>query len=214
MFEPYAARSHEKMTEVLLDDKAIGPAIHYYMIRGGFDKKNITVWESGTIGNNENNIISGKEFIKAYGHYHITDFKETYWVIEGEGILILQQREKDSNGNYINDEVCGYTAIKVKKGDTVTIPPFAGHLMINTGKTWLVTSDDSPVAIKGDSVSMPKHADYEAVKKMKGFGYYVVANDVGGFEFVKNSKYIKLPDVLVTDAIGFAESQASICAEK
>ena len=45
----YAPRTHEKMTEVLMDPKGVGPAIHYYMIRGGVDQKNVTVWEPGTI---------------------------------------------------------------------------------------------------------------------------------------------------------------------
>jgi oxalate decarboxylase/phosphoglucose isomerase-like protein (cupin superfamily) len=66
-------------------------------------------------------------------------------------------------------------AIKVKAGDMYSIPPFAGHLMINTGSTWLVTSDDSPVYFD-DSPGKPKHADYEPVKKMHGFAYYVVDN--------------------------------------
>ena len=41
----YASRTHEKMQEVLMDPAGKGPAIHYYMIRGGVDQKNITVWE-------------------------------------------------------------------------------------------------------------------------------------------------------------------------
>ncbi len=55
----YAARTHEKMRGVLMDPDGKGPAIHYYMIRGGVEHKNITVWEPGT--------ISG-ENIKTYGH--------------------------------------------------------------------------------------------------------------------------------------------------
>ena len=38
----YAARTHEKMQEVLMDPNGVGPAIHYYMIRGGKEQKNIT----------------------------------------------------------------------------------------------------------------------------------------------------------------------------
>ena len=37
------------------------------MIRGGTDKRNITVWEPGTVGG---------EYIKAYGHYHVGDLNE------------------------------------------------------------------------------------------------------------------------------------------
>ena len=62
MLKPFAERTHEKMKEVLLHPDAVGPEIHYYMIRGGKIKKNITVWETGTVGG---------EYIKTYGHYHV-----------------------------------------------------------------------------------------------------------------------------------------------
>ena len=54
------------------------------------------------------------------------------------------------------------------------MPPGFGHLIVNTGNTWMVMVDDSPVEGVQDSASMPGHADYEAVKKMRGFAYYVV----------------------------------------
>ncbi len=50
MKERYAERTHEKMKEVLMEPEAEGPAIHYYMIRGGSEKTNITIWEKGTVG--------------------------------------------------------------------------------------------------------------------------------------------------------------------
>ena len=188
MIQPYAARTHEKMKEVLMDPQASGPEIHYYMIRGGSEKKNITVWENGTVGG---------EYIKAYGHYHIVDFKEIYWIIEGEGILLLQVRQKDENGKDIDDKIGSFKALRVKAGDRIEVPSFTGHLLVNTGKTWLVTSDDSPVNLD-DSASMPAHADYEAVKKMKGFAYYVVEKD-GSPALVKNSNYSFVPEASITD---------------
>ena len=60
--------------------------------------------------------------------------------------------------------------------------------MVNTGQTWLVTSDDSPVSGADDSASMPGHADYEMVRKMRGFAYYVVEKN-GVPAFVKNPLY-------------------------
>ena len=66
MEKPFAERTQDKMKEVLMDPNADGPAIHYYMIRGGEKKANITVMETGTVGG---------EYIKTYGHYHVTDFK-------------------------------------------------------------------------------------------------------------------------------------------
>jgi len=167
VFEPYAARTHEKMREVLMSPDAPGPAIHYYMIRGGSEKRNITVWESGTIGG---------EYIKTYGHYHVDAMDETYWILAGEGI-ILQQRLVVENGAPQMDRVEEFKAIQVSAGDSVYMPPHVGHLAINIGETWFVTADNSPVAGASDSASMPVHADYEMVKKMRGFAYYVIERD-------------------------------------
>src|SRR3989338_3383404 len=176
-FEPLAVRTHEKMKEVLMNPDATGPDVHYYMIRGGKDKRNITVWESGTVGG---------EYIKTYGHYHVGDLDETYEIIEGEGIALLQKLVTE-NGVPQIDRVEEFRAIKVsakggsasggKSVNSVYMPPGYGHLVVNTGKTWLVTSDDSPVFGADDSASMPGHADYEAVKKMRGFAYYVIEKD-------------------------------------
>ncbi|MES3005907.1 MAG: glucose-6-phosphate isomerase family protein [Patescibacteria group bacterium] len=184
--QAYAERTNEKMKEVLMNPAAAGPEIHYYMIRGGSKKKNITVWESGTVGG---------EYIKAYGHYHIDDFIETYWVLEGQGLLLLQMRKKDSMGKFIDDEIDSFEAISVRAGSKIVIPPFAGHLMINTGSTWLATSDDSPVNFDaGDSASQPAHADYEPLRKLNGFAYYVIEKN-GRPEFVKNPNYKTIPDI-------------------
>jgi glucose-6-phosphate isomerase len=163
-FEPYAARTHEKMQDVLMDPTALGPAIHYYMVRGGKDKRNVTILETGTVGG---------EYIKTYGHYHIGDLDETYWFTFGEGV-VLQQKLADPGDPSVVEE---FKAIKVKAGESAYMPPGYGHLMTNVGTQWLVMIDDSPVEGAGDSASMPGHADYEAVKKMRGFAYYVVEKD-------------------------------------
>jgi glucose-6-phosphate isomerase len=185
MEQAFAERTQEKMKEVLMNPDADGPVIHYYMIRGGKEKLNITVMETGNVGG---------EYIKTYGHYHVFDFKETYKIIHGQGLVLLQVREKNAKGNYIDDEISLFKAIEVGAGDTVEIPSFAGHLLVNTGKTWLVTSDDSIFNPAADSSSMPQHADYEAVKKMRGFAYYVVSKD-GKTAFIKNEKYKSVPEI-------------------
>jgi len=192
-FEPFAARTHEKMTEVLMSPDASGPAIHYYMIRGGLKKRNITVWESGTVGG---------EYIKTYGHYHIGNLDETYRIVQGEGIALLQKMVEE-NGVPQPEKIEEFKAIPVKAGDSVYMPSGYGHLVVNTGKEWLVTADDSPVEGAGDSASMPGHADYEAVKKMRGFAYYVV--DKGGVPtLVPNPLY---KEVQQTDFGGVAVEQ-------
>ena len=109
MFEPFASRTHEKMQEVLMKPDAPGPAIHYYMIRGGSKKRNVTVWESGTVGG---------EYIKAYGHYHIGALDETYWIILGEGIALLQKMVVE-NGVPNPEKIEEFKAVRVKPGDSV-----------------------------------------------------------------------------------------------
>ena len=178
----YASRTHEKMKEVLMDPAGIGPAIHYYMIRGGMNQKNITVWEPGT--------ISG-EYIKTYGHYHVGQLDETYWIVFGQGIALLQKLAVDENKNMIADIVEEFRVIKVKPGDEVYMPPAYGHLLVNVGKTYFVTADNSPVNFqdKPNETSMPGHADYQLVKQMQGFAYYVVEGKDGQPALVKNKRY-------------------------
>ena len=165
----YAARTHEKMKEVLMDPDGIGPAVHYYMIRGGKDQKNITVWEPGT--------VSG-EYIKTYGHYHIGQLDETYWIIFGAGVALLQKLIEDENGNMIPDQVEEFKAMVVKPGQKIYMPPKFGHLLANTGETYFATADDSPVYFDDpDPAGLPGHANYTLVQKMRGFAYYVVENN-------------------------------------
>ncbi|MBV9159829.1 MAG: hypothetical protein JO019_04505 [Candidatus Kaiserbacteria bacterium] len=168
-FEPYAARTHEKMQEVLMHPDIVGPGVHYYMIRGGSKKRNITVMETGVVGS---------EYIKTYGHYHVGDLDETYWFLSGEGIVLLQKMVEE-NGVPQHDKIEEFKAVRVKAGDSVYMPPGYGHLIVNTGETWLVMEDNSPVEGTQDSASMPGHADYEPVKIMHGFAYYVIQTGDG-----------------------------------
>lgn len=185
MLKPFATREHEMMKEVLLHPDAAGPEVHYYMIRGGVDKGNITVWETGKAGN---------EYIKTYGHYHVGDISETYHVLAGEGVVLLQIRKKSASGDPIDDEIESFYAIAVKPGDSIYIPSGTAHLAANTGKTWLVTTDDSPVNFEEkDPVSLPGHADYEPMKKLRGFAYYLVEEN-GKPTLVKNENYKVVPE--------------------
>lgn len=163
-----------------MDPAGTGPAFHYYMIRGGVGQKNITVWEPGT--------ISG-EYVKTYGHYHVGKLSETYEIIYGQGVALLQKLAEAENGEMIPDIVSEFKAILVKAGQTIFMPSKVGHLLANTGKTYLVTADDSPVDFADrDPASFPGHADYELVKKMRGFAYYVVEYN-GSAALKKNPLY-------------------------
>lgn len=189
--EYYAPRTHEKMKDVLMNPKAKGPEIHYYMIRGGREKKNITIWQTGTVGG---------EYIKTYGHYHVGGLDEVYLIAFGEGIALLQRRATDTKGHPIADKIVDFKVIKVRPGDEVYMPADYAHLLVNTGDSYLVTVDDSPVEFLDsksqakNEASMPGHADYEPIKKMHGFAYYVVEKE-GKPVLVKNPKYKKVPEV-------------------
>ncbi len=173
----YAARTHEKMQEVLLHPELPGPSVHYYMIRGGTDQRNITVWEPGLVGD---------EYIKTYGHYHIGDLDETYWILLGEGIILRQKMGATP------DVIEEFTAVPVKAGDEVYMPSGHGHLAVNIGKTYFVTADDSPVHFDDpDPAGLPGHADYALVKQMKGFAYYVVERD-GKPALLRNPLYTEI----------------------
>lgn len=187
----YAARSYEKMNEVLKNPGAPGPKIQYHMVRGGSDQRNITIWEPGLVGD---------EYIKTYGHYHVGDLDETYWIIYGEGIVLLQKRAKDSSGNPIDDEIDEAYAILVKPGDAIFIPSEWGHLVANISKTYFATADDSPVNFDEENpVSTPGHAEYEAVKRTQGFCYYIIERD-GKPMLEKNPKYKKIPEINIIEA--------------
>lgn len=194
MLKPFASRTHEMMKEVLMFPDAPGPELHYYMIRGGVNKTNITVWETGTVGG---------EYIKTYGHYHVGKLDETYTILQGEGIVLLQTRKLDPQENPVDDEIETFRAVRMRVGQSIFIPSGTGHLVVNIGKNWLVTSDDSPVNFEEkDPVSLPGHADYEAVKKMHGFAYYVVAEN-GQPKLVKNPRYKTVPQASIENFSSF-----------
>lgn len=180
---PFAVRRHEDMKDVLASPNVDGPEIHYYMIRGGTDKTNVTIWESGNVGG---------EYIKTYGHYHIGNVEEMYRIVCGDGIVLLQKRKIDSDSIPIDDKIEIFIAIKVKSGDCVHMPPEFGHLVVNIGKTWLVTIDNSPLRSK-DNAKLPSHANYEPVRKMHGFAYYII-DDCGKPKLIKNTNYNFIPE--------------------
>ncbi len=165
-----SARTLEKMREVLMEPNASGPEEMYFMIRGD---PNITIWNPGKVGN---------EYVKTYGHYHKHNEPETYWVLRGEGIILMQKMGKTS------DIVEDIKIQRVKAGDTVHIPRGWGHVACNTGKTSLVTADNAPADAEHNQ------NDYIPIKEMCGFAYYIVEKN-GKPALVKNSRYKKVPEL-------------------
>jgi len=186
----YGIRDRQMMTEVLMNPEAKGPDVHYHMVRGGKNLRNITIWEPGKVGN---------EYIKTYGHYHVGDISETYWIVYGEGITIAQKRVVGSDGEPVDEEIEEIRIVKVKAGEAVFMPRGWAHASVNIGKTFFATADDSPVNFEDvDPSSLPGHADYEPIKKMRGMAYYII-EEKGQPTLVKNPAYKKVPEVKIED---------------
>ena len=186
----YGPRLHQMMKEVLMESDVRGPEVHYHMVRGGKDLRNITIWEPGTVG---------AEYVKTYGHYHVGDIEETYWIVYGEGITIAQKRMMGADSGPIDNEIEEIRIVRVKVGDAVYMPRGWAHAAVNIGTTFFVTCDDSPVNFEDvDPSSLPGHADYEPIKKMRGMAYYVVSEN-GQPTLIKNPKYTKVPDAKIED---------------
>jgi len=158
-----------------MDPEASGPEEVYFVVRvEGREfgpEPNITIIPPARIG---------KEFPKTFGHYHQHNEKETYRVLYGKAILLIQKPEKGSI-----DRIEGVKVLPGKAGDTLTVPEGYGHCLINTSNDLLVTADWE--------AKTAGHV-YEPIKKMQGFCYYLIEKD-GKIKFVRNPKYQKVPPV-------------------
>lgn len=170
------ARSHEEMRDVLKNPDASGPKEHYYMVRGGKERGNVTIWVSGKVGD---------EYIKTFGHYHTWDFGERYQILSGEGIALMQKRAV-VGGTPSDDTIEEFVVLPLKAGDVLDIPIGFGHMLANIGEQFLVSLDNSPS--DPDTEKVRPHADYEPIRRMHGFAYYLVEHD-GKPALVKNSQY-------------------------
>ena len=127
----------------------------------------------------------GEEFVKTMGHVHIGNFKETYTVLEGNAIYLMQK----GDGNKIDDVY----AVKAKKGESIIIPSGYGHATINPGTEILKT---------GDWRNINCRQDYSLFEKMHGACYYYILQpDSGQASWIKNENYKSVPELRFEDPI-------------
>jgi len=165
------------MREVIYDKKWLKTAPNlelYYMYRALKEendlKYNITVVPSRMLG---------QEFVKTKGHIHIGNYGETYTVLEGQAIYLMQ-KTKD---NIVEDVY----AVKAEKGESVIIPPLYGHITINPSTQDLKTGDWSSKECK---------SDYSLFEKLKGACYYYILQpDSEQAAWVKNKNYKNVPQM-------------------
>lgn len=162
---------------VLKDNEATGPDPVYWVFSEVSDERwaNVTVIAPGNFNS---------EYPKTFGHYHGTDIDETYYLIEGEGILLLQKKHFEGD-KWIPEKVDEVILIKAKPGDQILITPEWGHSWSNVGSGPLISFDDWRA---GHSPS-----DYEDIRSLKGLAYYLVEEE-GEVKAVPNPKYRDLPE--------------------
>lgn len=128
-----------------------------------------------------------KEFTKTFGHYHEAAKHaeiETYKLLSGKGIFMLQKKYYDDEGKWIPEKVEGVYLVQGYPGDVIMVPKEYGHSWSNTGNEPLITYDD------WNLTHIPE--DYLFIKKLKGMAYYLV-DDKGAISAVKNNNYKDLP---------------------
>jgi len=140
----------------------------YYMYRGVKNKKDLRYDITVIPGQ-----MLGKEFSKTKGHSHNKKFGEIYTVLSGEAIYLMQRVQK-------NRVIDVYT-VKAKKGESVVVPAYYGHITINPSKKTLK---------EANWVSKDCKNIYRDFEKLNGACYYYTKEG-----WIKNKKYVNIPSL-------------------
>ncbi len=183
-------RHFSDMKTVLLDPNAKSDRDEmYYMYRDVHLPKDEQLIRENEVRYDITLIPPGKigdEYVKTVGHYHSMvpgedyAYPELYEVLFGHALFLIQKPDKETG------KIITVMAIRAGVGDKVVYPPNYGHIIVNIGKTALVTAN---------WVSSEYTADYESVKAKHGMAYYVLGNNDTQFEMVPNKNYGELPEV-------------------
>jgi len=166
-------RKLSDMREVIFDKewlKSADNAELYFMYRGlennGELRYDITVIPAKMLG---------KEFNKTKGHFHIGKFQEVYTVIEGNAIYLMQKKNGEGK---IEDTYF----VEAKKGDSIIIPPFYGHITINPSETNSLKM--------ANWISENCKSDYSFFVEKQGACYYYTKEG-----WIKNENYKNVPEL-------------------
>ena len=172
-----STRELDAMRPVLNDKNAPGPDPVYWVFGEISDSRwvNITIITSG---------LYDGEYPKTFVHYHGTEDPETYHLIEGEGVLVMQKKHVEG-GVHVPEIVDEVYLIKAKAGDEILITPEWGHSWSNVGNGPLISFDDWRAG--------HTPADYEPIKRLQGLAYYLV-EEGGAPSPVVNPNYKNLPE--------------------
>lgn len=169
-------RSYAEMQKVLVNPSSSGPRFTYWTIRdlpilsNGKHRCDLTYMPSYRLG---------QEFNKTFGHIHRGGQNETYQVLWGKALFILQK---------MGDVDCVTETImkSPRRGEKIEIDGWYYHTTINIGNgplillNWLEPNTEN---------------DYHLIERKQGFGYYVIADPKGGYSLVKNHNYKEVVEV-------------------
>jgi glucose-6-phosphate isomerase len=172
-------RKLNEMKPVVFDKEWINGADNfdvYYMYRGIQEKDGLR-YDITTIPA----IMLGQEFNKTKGHIHVGRWQETYTVLEGQAIYLMQKF--DDAGN-----VSDVYAIEAKKGQSIVIPSFYGHTTINPSSTQELKM--------ANWASVECKSDYSPYEKFGGACYFYTRQG-----WVKNENYRSVPELRFENAL-------------
>ncbi len=130
--------------------------------------------------------INGEEFVKTAGHFHEIKtgtglgYPEIYEVISGRGYFLLQKMDE------IYSQAEEVYLIESAPKEKVLVPPGFGHATINVY--------DEPLLV-ANWVGTTMSYNYEPYKKHRGAAYYLIGNEAGGIDILKNSNYGDVPEI-------------------
>lgn len=181
--QPFFIRSLNEMRGILLNAQVLEPSEVYFVIRDQDllhgPEPNITIIPPHKLG---------LEFPKTYGHYHRHNEPETYRVLYGRALLLIQRPRKGKDGGLVFDEIEEARLLSGESGDILRVPQGFGHCLINPGSDLLVTAD-----WEAESAG---HF-YQPIKNLHGFCYYVI-EEGGKIKYLKNQNYKKVSELKVT----------------
>ncbi len=175
-------RTHKQMLPLLMDKEADAPDDFYLMYRDVHLDKDEDLIRKNNVRYDITIIppaVIGKEHVKTFGHFHPIipgkdiRYTEVYGVLYGNAHYLLQK----GDGKKVED----FIVVKASAGDKVAILPDYGHATVNPSSKPLIMFNWVEANFK---------SEYGPVKDCGGFAYYDTKDG-----FVKNKKYIQIPEI-------------------
>lgn len=165
------------MQKVLASPSSTGPVFTYWTIR------DLPIFSNRKLRCDLTYIPSfrlGQEFNKTFGHIHRGGQNETYQVLWGKALFILQKMGGA-------DHIAEITLQSTKRGEKIEISGAYYHETVNIGPgplillNWLEPRTEN---------------DYHLIEQKNGFGYYVLVDGKDNYQLVKNNNYAAVPEII------------------